>query len=145
MKFKNKIGQHDINFHEQSALDNLRKAMLDMNIRIIENDDIVFDCNDTPDLTMFRYNNGQSNGESAAYTKSEFNIVNIVLILRLIYFVEIHLNHSPISPPLINNLSLMSDVIRPKRQTFKKWLQGPKLSSKLHVQPIKPKPLNIVK
>lgn len=52
--------------------------MFDINITIIENDDMFFYCNDTPDHKMFRYNNiNESNGELAAYTKSEFNIVTI--------------------------------------------------------------------
>ena len=83
MKFKIKIDKHDIKFYELADLNKLRNAMLDMNITIIENDDNFFDCNDTPDLTMFQYSNrGEANNESAAYTKSKFNIVNIVLILR---------------------------------------------------------------
>ena len=49
-----------------------------MNITIIENDDIFFDCNDTPNITMFQFSNkDEANGESVADTKSEFNIVNI--------------------------------------------------------------------
>ena len=87
MKFKTKIDQHDISFHEQADLDNLRKAMLDMNITIIENYDIFFDCNNTTDLTMFRYSNrDEANGESAAYTKSEFKIVNIFFNIMIYWF-----------------------------------------------------------
>ena len=65
------------------------------------------------------------------------------VILRFIDFVEIQLKFSPISPPQIKTPIRMSDVIRPKRQTFEEWLQGPKSSDKLHVQPIKPEPLNM--
>ena len=136
MKFKNKIDQYDISFQEQADLDNLRKAMLDMNITIIENDDIFFDCNDTPDLTMFRYSNrDEANAESAACTKSEFNIVKNIYI-TIYGFCKIHFNFSPISPPPITTPIRMSDAIQPKLQTFEEWLQGPKSSSKLHVQPI---------
>ena len=67
VKFKNKMEDHDIQIHEQAELDNLKKAMLDMNITIIENDDIFFDCNETPDLTIFRFNNWDPKwGESDA-------------------------------------------------------------------------------
>ena len=38
----------------------------------------------------------------------------------------------------------MSDVIRPKRETFEEWIKGPKSCSKQHVQPIKSEPLNMV-
>ena len=37
----------------------------------------------------------------------------------------------------------MSDVIRPKRQTFEEWLLGFKSSSKPQEQPIKSEPLNM--